>query len=106
VELHKEGLGYMKISATCCVPISSVETIIRKWKSRKTTLSMPRTRKITERAARKLVRTVNQRPWRTRNDLKNDLKVSGIEVSTHTISRAFRREGLPSRTPRRTPLLQ
>ncbi|KAF2347315.1 Transposase Tc1-like [Trinorchestia longiramus] len=34
------------------------------------------------------------------------LKASGIEASKHTISRALRREGLRSRTPRRTPFLQ
>ncbi|KAF2360033.1 Transposase Tc1-like [Trinorchestia longiramus] len=31
---------------------------------------------------------------------------SGIEANKHTISRALRREGLRSRTPRRTPVLQ
>ncbi|KAF2357177.1 Homeobox domain-like [Trinorchestia longiramus] len=69
VELHNEGLGYRKISAQLCVPIASVGTIIRKWKCRNTTLSKPRTarpRKINDRAARKLVRTVMKRPQTTR----------------------------------------
>lgn len=109
VELHQEGLGYRKISAKLCVPISSVGTIIRKWKSRDTTLSMPRTgrpRKITERAVRTIVRTVTHTPRTTCHDLQNDLKASGIKVCHHTISRALSREGLRSRTPRRTPLLK
>ena len=61
VELHNEGFGYRKISAALSVPISSIGTIIRKWKTHKTTLSMPRTGrplKITERETRKIVRTV------------------------------------------------
>ncbi|KAF2357347.1 Transposase Tc1-like [Trinorchestia longiramus] len=109
VELHNEGLGHRKISAPLCVPIASVRTIIRKWKYRNTTLSKPRTgrpRKINNRAARELVRTVVQRPQTTRKELKEDLETSGIEASKHTISRALRHEGLCSRTPRRTRLLQ
>ncbi|KAF2357977.1 Alpha/beta hydrolase fold-1 [Trinorchestia longiramus] len=109
VELHNQGLGYRKISAQLCVPIASVGTIIRKWKCQNTTLSKPRTgrpRKINDCAAQKLVRTVVQRPQTTREELKDDLKASGIEASKHTISRALRREGLCSCTPRRTPLLQ
>ncbi|KAF2354730.1 Transposase Tc1-like [Trinorchestia longiramus] len=71
--------------------------------------SKPRTgrpRKINERAARKLGRTVVQRPQTTHKELKDDLKASGIEARKHTISRALRREGLRSLTLRRTPLLQ
>ncbi|KAF2356106.1 Protein kinase C-terminal [Trinorchestia longiramus] len=106
VELHNEGLGYRKISAQLCVPIASTEIIMRTWKFRNTTLSKPRTgrpRKIDDRAARKLVRTVVQRPQTTREELKDDFKISGIEASKHTISRALRRESLRSRTPNRTP---
>ncbi|KAF2367165.1 Transposase Tc1-like [Trinorchestia longiramus] len=36
----------------------------------------------------------------------DDLKASGIEASKHSISRALCREGLGSRTPHRTLLLQ
>lgn len=108
VELHTEGMGYRKISAQLCLPIASVGTIIRKWKTLNTTVSAPRTgrpRKINERTARKLVRSVVQRPQTTREELKDELKTSGIDVCNHTISRALRREGLRSRTPRKTPLL-
>ncbi|KAF2346557.1 Transposase Tc1-like [Trinorchestia longiramus] len=71
--------------------------------------SKPRTGpsgKINDRAARKLVQKVVHRPQTTREELKDDLKASGIEASEHTISRALCREGLRSRTPHRTPLLQ
>ena len=109
IDLHNEGMGYRKISAQLCIPVASVGTIIRKYKTLNTTLIAPRTgrpRKINDRAARKLVRIVGQRSRTTREELKNDLKTSGIEVSNHTISRALRREGVRSRTPRKTPLLQ
>ena len=88
VELHNEGFGYRKISAALSVPISSIGTIIRKWKTHKTTLSMPRTGrplKITEGATRKFVRTLNQKPRTTLHELQNYLNVSGIEVRSHTI---------------------
>ncbi|KAF2359847.1 Transposase Tc1-like [Trinorchestia longiramus] len=103
VELLNDGLGYRKISAQLCVPIASVGTIISKWKCRNTTLSKPRTgrpQKINDCAARKLVRTIVQRPQTTREELKDDLKASGIKASKHTISGALRRKGLRSRTPR------
>ena len=61
VNLHNEGLGYRKIPAQLGVPLSSVGTVVRVWKCRNTTLNKPRTgraRKISERAARELVRTV------------------------------------------------
>ncbi|KAF2345572.1 Transposase Tc1-like [Trinorchestia longiramus] len=109
VELHNIGLGNWMIIPQQCVPMASVGTIIIKWKCRNTILSKPRIgrpRKINDRAARKLVRTVIQRPQITPEELKDDLKASGIEASKHTIRRALRREGLLSRTPRMTPLLE
>ncbi|KAF2351812.1 Transposase Tc1-like [Trinorchestia longiramus] len=72
-------------------------------------LSKPQTgcpRKINDRAAQKLVRTVVRRPQTTIEELNDDLKASGIKASKHTISRALRRECFRSRKPRRTPLLQ
>ncbi|KAF2363170.1 Reverse transcriptase domain [Trinorchestia longiramus] len=59
-------------------------------------------REINDRAARKLVETGVQRTQTTREELKDDLKASRIEASKHTISRALRREGLRSCTPRKT----
>ncbi|KAF2350505.1 Transposase Tc1-like [Trinorchestia longiramus] len=109
MELHNEGLGYRKISAQLCVSITSVGTIIRNWKCRNTTLNKPRNgrpRKINDRAARKLVRTVLQRPQTTREELKDDLMASGIQASKHRISRTLHRKVLRFCTPRRTPLLQ
>ncbi|KAF2348584.1 Transposase Tc1-like [Trinorchestia longiramus] len=109
VELQNESLGYRTIYAQLCVLIASVGTIKPKWKCRNTTLSKPRisrARKINDRAARKLVQIVAQRPQTPREELKDYLKASGIEASKHTISRALRREGLRSCIPRRTPLLQ
>ncbi|KAF2354352.1 Immunoglobulin I-set [Trinorchestia longiramus] len=81
----------------------------RRWKCQNATLSKPRTgrpRKINDRAVRKLVRTVVQRPQTTREELKDDLKASKIEASKYTISSALRRERFPSCTPRGTPFLQ
>ncbi|KAF2368255.1 Transposase Tc1-like [Trinorchestia longiramus] len=65
-----------------------------------------RPRKINDRAARKLLLTVVQRPQTTREELKDDLKASGIEASKHTISRALRCEGLRSRIPHKISLLK
>ena len=89
--------------------MSSVGTIVRAWKCRNTTLNKPRTgrpRKINERAAGKLVRTVVQRPSTTRDEFREDLVALGVDASHFTISRALRHEGVHSRTARKTPLLQ
>ncbi|KAF2363058.1 hypothetical protein FHG87_006188 [Trinorchestia longiramus] len=57
-------------------------------------------------SCRDLANIVVQRPQTTREELKDDLKASGIEARKHMISRALRLEGLRSRIPHRTPLLK
>ena len=64
VDLYKSGIGYRKISNQLFVPLSSVETIIRIWKTHNSThpLMSSGPRKISERAQRLLIRKVKGAP--------------------------------------------
>ncbi|KAF2355182.1 Transposase Tc1-like [Trinorchestia longiramus] len=105
-KLHREweAIPQEQIRATCDAFVNRLKAVVHNKKCRDTTLSKTDPRKIKDRAARKLVRTVVQRPRTTCKELKDDLKASGIEANKHTISKALRREGFRSRTRHRTPL--
>lgn len=109
VSLHYSGLGYRKISQQLGVPVNSVGTIIRHFKSQKSTLPLARSgrpRKLSERAERKIARKVCNSPRVTLGELQRDLENTGVKVSKDTISRTIHRKGIFSRSPRKTPLLK
>lgn len=109
VSLHESGLGYRKISEQLMVPVNSVGTLIRHWKSHKTTLPLARSgrrRKLTERAERIITRKVKNSPRVTLGEIQRDLEITGFKVSKDTISRAIHQKGIFSRSPRKTPLLK
>ncbi|KAF2355565.1 hypothetical protein FHG87_013678 [Trinorchestia longiramus] len=107
--LISDAMRLLELQDSNSERFSSVGTIIHKWKCWNTTFSNPRTgrpRKINDLAARKLVRTVVQRPQTTREALKADLKASGIEASKHNQQGTMSwRSSLPHHLDR-TPLLQ
>ena len=57
------------------------------------------------RFSRKLGRLNNQNPMVTREELQEDLRLSGCSVTKQTISNKMLRNGLKSRRPKKTPLL-
>lgn len=65
VELYKTGKGYKKISKELRMPISSVKTLIKKWKMRGSVETKPRSgrpTKISAKTARKFVRDAKKNP--------------------------------------------
>lgn len=108
LKLHKQGLSYRNISKNLEIPFSTIGSFILKWKKTDTVINFPRSgrpRKISTRAARKIIRKVNVTPMTTRKEIQEDLLLEGTSVTKRTISNELHRHDLKSRTPRKTPLL-
>ena len=76
VELYKTGKGYKKISKELRMPISSVQTLIKKWKMRDSVETKPRSgrpTKISATTARKIVRDAKKNPQITSADIQDCL---------------------------------
>ena len=68
IDHHNRGMGYRKISDVLKIPIITIGAIIRKWKEHGLTTDLPRKgrlRKVSERAARSIVRKVMHKPFTT-----------------------------------------
>ena len=107
---HKEGIGYRKIALEMNLVLSTVGSIVRKWKATGGyTKNLPRSgrpRKINDVTARYIARKVKKEPFLTRAEIQRDLQKSDIEVSKDTIKRSLNRTGLFSRSPMKVPLLK
>uniref|UniRef100_A0A8C4T2K1 Transposase Tc1-like domain-containing protein n=1 Tax=Erpetoichthys calabaricus TaxID=27687 RepID=A0A8C4T2K1_ERPCA len=108
VSRHKSGEGYRNISAALKVPMSTVASIIRKWKKFKTTRTLPRAgrpSKLSDRGRRALVREVTKKPMVTLSELQRSSVERGKPSRRTTISAAIHQSGLYGRVARRKPLL-
>jgi transposase len=88
IQLHRDGLGYRKISSVLNIPISTVCDTVRRWKAFHLSTSLPRSgrpTKISDRTARSLIRKVQNNPRLTRSELQKDLQSSGTNVCKNTI---------------------
>ena len=104
---NKSGEGYRKISALK-VPMSTVASIIRKWKKLGTTRTLPRAgrpSKLSDRGRRALVREVTKNPMVTLSELQRSSVERGEPSRRTTISAAIHQSGLYGRVARRKPLL-
>ncbi|KAG2469857.1 TCB1 transposase, partial [Polypterus senegalus] len=78
---HKSGEGYRKISAALNFPMSTVASIISKWKKFETTRTLPRdgrSSKLSDRGRRALVRGVTKNPMVTLSQPINHLNQLGL----------------------------
>ncbi|KAG2468546.1 TC1A transposase, partial [Polypterus senegalus] len=108
VSRHKSGKGYRNISAALMVPMSTVASIIRKWKKFETTRTLPRAgwpSKLSDRGRRALVREVTKNLMVTLSELQRSSVERGESSRRTTISAAIHQSGLYDRVARRTPLL-
>ncbi|KAK3563923.1 hypothetical protein QTP86_004865 [Hemibagrus guttatus] len=109
VDLHQAGKTESAMGKQLGVKKSTGGTIIRKWKTYKTTDNLPRSgapRKISPCGVKMITRTVSKNPRTTRGDLVNDLQRAGTKVTKATISNTLRRQGLKSCSARHVPLLK
>lgn len=89
---HKSGEGYRKISAALRVPMSTVASIIRKWKKYGTTRTLPgagRPYKLSDQGRRALVREVTKNPMVTLSELQRSSVERGEPSLRSTISAAI-----------------
>ncbi|MPV02323.1 IS630 family transposase [Escherichia coli] len=108
VSRHRSGEGYRKISAALKVPMSTVASIIRKWKKFGTTRTLPRVgrpARLSDRGRRALVREVTRNPMVTLTELQRCSMKRGEPSRRTTISAALHKSGLFGRVARRKPLL-
>ncbi|KAG2460371.1 TCB1 transposase, partial [Polypterus senegalus] len=105
---HKSGEGNRKISVALKVPMSTVASIIRKWKKFDTTRTLPkagRPSKLSDWGRRALVREVTKNPMVTLSELQRSSVEKGDPYRRTTISAAIHQSGLYGRVARRKPLL-
>ncbi|CAJ0962494.1 unnamed protein product [Ranitomeya imitator] len=100
--------GYKSISKDLNVPVSTVRSVINKFKEHGTVANLPRCgrkRKIDKRFQRKIVRMLDKESRLTSKQVQAALQSKGTTVSTHTIHQRLNEKGLYGRRPRKTPLL-
>uniref|UniRef100_A0AAQ4RVN7 Transposase Tc1-like domain-containing protein n=1 Tax=Gasterosteus aculeatus aculeatus TaxID=481459 RepID=A0AAQ4RVN7_GASAC len=93
----RSGKGYRKISAALKVPMSTVASIIRKWKKFGTTRTLPRVgrpARLSDRGRRALVRGVTRNPMGTLTELQRCSMKRGEPSRRTTISAALHKSGL------------
>ncbi|KAG2455346.1 TCB1 transposase, partial [Polypterus senegalus] len=104
---HKSGEGYRKLSAALKVPMSTVASIIRKWKKFETTRTLPRAgqpSKLSDQGRRALVWEVTKNPMVTLSELQRAVE-RGEPSRRTTISAAIHQSGPYGRVARQKPLL-
>ncbi|KAG2457585.1 TCB1 transposase, partial [Polypterus senegalus] len=108
VSRHKSEEGYRKFSAALKVTMSTVASIIQKWKRFETTRTLRRAgwlSKLSDRGTRALVREVTKNPMVTLSELQRSSVERGEPSRRTTISAAIHQSGLYGRVARRKPLL-
>ena len=109
IQMHRLGKGYKIISKCLDIPVSTVGSIIRKWKLHHTTQALPRKgrpSKLSAQTRRRLVREATERPTITLKELQSSVAGSGVMVHQSTISRGLHNTGLYGRMARKKPLLK
>ncbi|MCJ8733927.1 hypothetical protein PDJAM_G00229400 [Pangasius djambal] len=89
--------------------VSTVQSIIRKWKGYGTTANLTRhgrPPKLTGQARRALIREAAKKPMVTLEEVQRSTALVGESVHRTTISRALHKSGLYGRVARRKPLLK
>ncbi|KAK3554343.1 hypothetical protein QTP70_022172 [Hemibagrus guttatus] len=109
VAAHKSGKGYKTTSKCFEVPVATVQSIIKKYKTFRTVKNLRgrgRKPKVTPVLARRIVREVKKNPRITTKAILMNLRSAGGNISRQTVQRTLHTAGFHGRRPRRTSLLQ
>ncbi|KAI4872702.1 hypothetical protein NFI96_007522 [Prochilodus magdalenae] len=102
VRKRGQSQGYKSISKELNVPVSTMRSVIKKFKAHGTVANLPRCgrkRKLDERFQRKIVRMVDNELRLTSKQVQAALQSEGTTVSTRTIRRRLNEKGLYGRIP-------
>ena len=89
VAKHGQSQGCKSLSRDLDVPVSTVRTVIRKFKAHDTVDNLPgrgRSRKLDRRLQRRIVQMVEKAPRSTAKQIQVHLQTQGLTVSTRTIA--------------------
>ncbi|KAK3557721.1 hypothetical protein QTP86_000322 [Hemibagrus guttatus] len=106
---HKSGKGYKTISKCFEVPVATVQSIIKKYKTFRTVKNLRgrgQKPKVTPVLARRIVREIKKNPRITTKAILMNLGSAGGNISRQTVQRTLHTAGFHGRRPRRTTLLQ
>ena len=109
IAFHYKGEGYDKISKRLSLPKYTVQAIVQKFKLQGHVMNLHgrgRKKLLSSRAARKIVRRINQNPRMTDGEIVKEQSSSGVNVSRHIFGRVLKRAGSKACLTRKTPLLK
>lgn len=110
VALHKDGLGYKKISEALKVGRTTVAGVVQRFLKTGSTLNRPRQgrpKKLSPRAVRQIKKMALADRRRSAGSIAEEVRAAGGQpVSAQTIRRTLHQDGLHGRRPRRKPLLK
>ncbi|KAK3541035.1 hypothetical protein QTP86_012355 [Hemibagrus guttatus] len=107
VDAHKSGKGYKTISKGFEVPVATVQSIIKKYKTFRNVKNLRgrgRKPKVTPVLARRIVREVKKNPRITTKAILMNLGSAGGSIARQTVQWTLHTAGFHGRRPRRTPL--
>ncbi len=111
ISLHKKGEGYKKISKALLISQNTVTKVVQTFKKDGTaTISQRRpgrTRKLTPRQERLLMRRVEENQHASSLQLSKEVESqTGVTISRDTIRRTLQRNGMHGCRPQKKPLLK
>lgn len=108
VAAYESGKGFKKISKEFDISHSTIRKIVYKWRTFKTTATMPgsgRPSKFTPRADRKMLKEVIKNPKMSSRELQQALATVDVKVHDSTIRKRLHKFDFHGRCARRKPLL-